>query len=60
MTDEYIDATFREIDTNHDNKIQPDELLAFAKQFVKVLIVEFEKAAATAATAASGEEEKKE
>jgi len=48
-----VDATFREIDQNRDNKIQPEELHAFASQFVKVLIVEFEKAAASA-------EEKKE
>ncbi len=26
LTDEFIDATFREIDMNHDNKIQPEEL----------------------------------
>ena len=30
LTDEYVDATFREIDKNRDNKIQPDELHDFA------------------------------
>ena len=43
LTDEFVDATFREIDTNHDNKIQPAELHAFASKFIKVLIAEFEK-----------------
>ena len=46
LTDEYVDATFREIDTNRDNKIQPEELHTFASRFVKVLIVEFDKAKA--------------
>ena len=49
LTDEYVDATFREIDANRDNKIQPEELHAFASRFVKVLIVEFEKAASSSA-----------
>ena len=44
LTDEYVDATFREIDANRDNKIQPEELHAFASRFVKVLIQEFQKA----------------
>ena len=30
LTDEYVDATFREIDKNRDNKIQPNELHDFA------------------------------
>ena len=47
LTDEYVDATFREIDTNHDNKIQPEELFTFASRFVKILIVAFEQAAAS-------------
>jgi len=45
LTDEYVDATFREIDVNKDNKIQPEELHAYASRFVKVLIIEFKKAA---------------
>ena len=44
LTDEYVDAVFREIDANHDNKIQPEELHAFASKFIGVLITEFEKA----------------
>lgn len=44
LTDEYVDATFREIDANKDNKIQPEELHAYASRFVKVLIIEFRKA----------------
>ena len=43
ITDEYVDATFREIDANKDNKIQPEELHAYASKFVKVLIIEFRK-----------------
>ena len=39
VTDEFVDATFREIDENHDGKIQFDELLAFSTQFIKVLLV---------------------
>jgi len=34
LTDEYVDAVFRHIDKNHDNKIQPDELNNFAKVFI--------------------------
>ena len=64
LTDEYVDATFREIDTNRDNKIQPEELHTFASRFVKVLIVEFDKAKATvtaqAENAAMAEESKEE
>ena len=44
LTDEFVDATFRQIDKNHDNKIQPEELLTFAKQFIKKLVVQFENA----------------
>ena len=42
VTDEFIDATFREIDANHDGKIQFDELLAFATKFIKPLLVQYE------------------
>ena len=38
VTDEYVDAIFREIDANRDNKIQLEELQAFATMFVKKLI----------------------
>mmetsp|Transcript_9990 Transcript_9990/g.13575 ORF Transcript_9990/g.13575 Transcript_9990/m.13575 type:complete len:111 (-) Transcript_9990:343-675(-) len=34
ITDEYVDAMFRQIDTNHDNKIQPEELVNYAAKFV--------------------------
>ena len=64
VTDEYVDALFRTIDTNHDNKIQPDELTSFAKLFIGNLVNEFTAAAATMQSAAGGqaaaEEEKKE
>ena len=30
ITDEYVDAVFRQIDVNHDNVIQIEELLGFA------------------------------
>ena len=38
VTDEYVDAVFRDIDKNHDNKIQPDELINFAKLFIGSLV----------------------
>ena len=44
MTDEFVDSVFRGIDVNHDNKIQPEELLAYSVHFVKELVVVFEKA----------------
>ena len=34
VTDEYVDAVFREIDLNKDNKIQAEELEAYARHFV--------------------------
>lgn len=51
ITDEYVDAVFRSIDKNHDNKIQPEELIEFAKTFINRLIVDF------TAVAAGGAEE---
>ena len=57
ITDEYVDALFRSIDTNHDNKIQPDELVNFAKLFIGNLVQEF---TAAAQRMAGDEEEKKE
>ena len=59
LTDEYVDATFREIDSNRDNKIQPNELHDFASKFVKVLIVEFTKVQQQAQAQASAQEEVK-
>ena len=56
ITDEYVDAVFRSIDKNHDNKIQPDELCDFAKVFIGKLVTVFEEAIARE----NGEEEKKE
>lgn len=41
VTDEYVDAVFRQIDTNHDNKIQQDEMIAFANAFIGRLVQEF-------------------
>ena len=38
ITDEYVDAVFREIDLNHDNKIQPIELETYATHFVNKLV----------------------
>ena len=70
ITDEYVDAVFRSIDTNHDNKVQPEELIAFAKLFIGKLVTEFSNAQAgnpstggfggTGEAAAADEEEKKE
>ena len=60
LTDEYVDATFREIDANRDNKIQPEELHAFASRFVKVLIQEFTKAKQQAGANLAAAEETKE
>ena len=57
ITDEYVDALFRTIDKNHDNKIQPEELVNFAKLFIGNLVNEFTGAAERMAGA---EEEKKE
>ena len=56
ITDEYVDGVFRTIDRNHDNLIQLDELLAFAKLFIGNLVQEFTRAQA----AAGGEEQKTE
>ena len=42
LTDEFVDAAFRNIDANHDNKIQPDELMAYSGEFIKELIAQFE------------------
>ena len=38
VTDEYVDGVFREIDSNRDNKIQPNELENCALHFVNQLI----------------------
>ena len=38
VTDEYVDAVFREIDLNKDNKIQPEELEQYALHFVNQLL----------------------
>ena len=44
LTDEYVDAIFREIDSNRDNKIQPNELETYALHFVNQLLPLYEKA----------------
>merc|ERR1712003_524329 len=45
ITDEYVDGVFRSIDQNHDNKIQPEELNAFATAFIGQLVAAFDAAA---------------
>lgn len=75
VTDEYVDAVFREIDANRDNKIQLEELQGFATIFVKKMIKLFNAALtkggeqaladqspglAKQSSAADDEEEKKE
>jgi Ca2+-binding EF-hand superfamily protein len=47
ITDEYVDAVFREIDANRDNKIQPNELEAYAMHFVNNLLPQYEAALTT-------------
>ena len=49
-----MDAVFRSIDKNHDNKIQPEELIEFAISFIGRLIQDF-----SAALNAGQEEEQK-
>ena len=44
LTDEYVDAVFREIDANKDNKIQAEELEIYAMNFVKQLVTLYEQA----------------
>jgi hypothetical protein len=44
ITDEYVDAIFREIDSNRDNKIQLIELQNFAALFVRKLCKLFQAA----------------
>ena len=47
VTDEYVDAVFREIDLNRDNKIQPGELEQYALHFVNTVLPHYEQALAT-------------
>ena len=47
ITDEYVDAVFREIDVNRDNKIQTNELEAYAMHFVNTLLPQYENALKT-------------
>ena len=58
ITDEYVDAVFRSIDKNHNNKIEPQELIDFAKVFVGSLVQEFTSAMAGAGAGAEEEEKK--
>jgi Ca2+-binding EF-hand superfamily protein len=39
ITDEFVDGLFRQIDANHDNKIQPDELEQFAMNCISSQIL---------------------
>ena len=41
VTDEYVDAVFREIDENKDNKIQLNELEHYAMHFVNTILPEY-------------------
>ncbi len=43
VTDDYVDAVFREIDLNKNNKIETNELNAYAAHFVAVILPEYEK-----------------
>ncbi|CDW82598.1 calmodulin [Stylonychia lemnae] len=47
VTDEYVDAVFREIDLNRDNKIQPNELESYALHFVNTILPHYEQALST-------------
>lgn len=62
VTDEYVDGVFRSIDRNHDNKLQPEELIAFSEVFIGKLVALFIEAANAADSGASVplEEEQKE
>ena len=59
ITDEYVDGVFRSIDTNHDNKIQPEELTNFAKVFIGNLVNMFRQAAQGQAAGGENQEEVK-
>lgn len=48
ITDEYVDAVFRQIDMNHDNIIQIDELMAFAQAYIAQLKQAFDAASNSA------------
>ena len=41
ITDEYVDDVFISTDSNNDNKIQADELIAFVTVFIAKLVQEF-------------------
>ena len=59
MTDEFVDSVFRGMDTNHDNKIQPEELIGYSGHFIKELVAVYEQAAASAGLEAGAAEETK-
>jgi Ca2+-binding EF-hand superfamily protein len=44
LTDDFVDGVFREIDSNHDNKIQPAELEQYSINFVDQMLAELKKA----------------
>ena len=52
VTDEFVDAVFRDIDENRDNMIQLEELQKFASVFVKKLILIYKQALETGADVA--------
>ena len=52
VTDEFVDAVFRDIDENRDNMIQLEELQKFASVFVKKLILIYKQAHETGADVA--------
>jgi len=37
LTDEYVDATFRELDADHSNTIEKEEIMTYAKTFMASL-----------------------
>ena len=47
VTSEFVDATFREIDANHDGKINFEEMLTFSRHFIEQIIPMYQAALAS-------------
>jgi Ca2+-binding EF-hand superfamily protein len=43
LTDEFVDGVFREIDDNHDNKLQAEELEKYSSHFVTQILAQCKK-----------------